>query len=241
MQGGGFILHCGVAQCPVLPGRPHPGQEKPTLTSKAARRGRRKRRDFMGGLLPKKRSRWFPAQGALEGDAALVQHGDLFAQSQAQPRAALGPGPGFVHPVEGLGQVGEDLRGIPLPVSWTVRRHPRSVIWQDMEMVPWAPMAFPAVVDEVQHQGTKQVRFQQTQPRLPLGGEDNSLPRQSGGQVGGEVPQKIRRGGGNQGKGLVFRQIQLQELEGEPLQPLALGKNIVRGVGLLLWGESTPA
>ena len=74
-----------------------------------------------------------------------------------------------------------------------------------------------------------------------MGGEDNSLPRQSGGQVGGEVLQKIRRGGRNQGKGLVFRQIQLQELEGEPLQPLALGKNIVRGVGLLLWGESTPA
>ena len=41
-------------------------------------------RNGHGGSLP---------QGALEGDAALVQHGDLFAQSQAQPRAALGPGP----------------------------------------------------------------------------------------------------------------------------------------------------
>ena len=57
----------------------------------------------------------------------------------------------------------------------------------------------------------------------------------------GQVLEDLPRGGGDQGRLLVLGQVEVQEFQGQPLQALSFGENVVGGAGLLLGRESSPA
>src|SRR5699024_771315 len=83
------------------------GRKKARTTSRAVRGRATARGCFLSLLMsgPLQRDLHSGPHALLAGEAEdpAVDGGDLLAQSQAQPGAALGPGPGLVHHTKGLG------------------------------------------------------------------------------------------------------------------------------------------
>ena len=108
-------------------------------------------------------------------------------------------------------------------------------------MVPGPSRAFRALSSRFSTRERKRSGSSRHSPASPWTTRVIPLLGQAGDQGGGQVLQQGGGGGREQLRGLVLGQVEIQQLQGQPFQPLGLGEDIVGGLGLLSRGESPPA
>lgn len=145
---------------------------------------------------------------------AVMQGGNLGAQGQPQPSAALPPGTALVHPVEGFRQV---VQGIQRDATPVVLHRQHAPVLRELRLHPDVPAVvegFPGVVQQVEQEGADQVALQQTDACRTPDVEPDARLSVLGTQMHHQVVDQLLQGHRRPGQVAVLQGEDVQQRQG---------------------------